>query len=59
LAWVSTAAPGDDCSNRWRATSPELAPDVFGPLLRVPSHPLLMASFGAKALVPATALARR
>ncbi|MCW2513771.1 MAG: FAD-dependent oxidoreductase [Mycobacterium sp.] len=38
---------------------PELAPDVFGPLLGVPSHPLLMASFGAKALVPATALARR
>jgi phytoene dehydrogenase-like protein len=37
----------------------ELAPDVFGPLLGVPRHPLTMASFGAKALIPATTFARR
>jgi phytoene dehydrogenase-like protein len=38
---------------------PDLAPDVFGPLITVPSHPLRMASFGAKALIPATTFARR
>jgi phytoene dehydrogenase-like protein len=37
----------------------ELAPDVFGPLIGIPAHPVRMASFGAKALVPATVFARR
>jgi phytoene dehydrogenase-like protein len=38
---------------------PELAPDVFGPLIGIPGHPVRMASFGAKALIPATTFARR
>jgi phytoene dehydrogenase-like protein len=37
----------------------ELAPDVFGPLIGIPAHPVRMAAFGAKALVPATVFARR
>jgi phytoene dehydrogenase-like protein len=52
--------------DRWRqAFGPlvdafdELATDVLGPLLRVPSHPLLMAKFGLRAGLPATALVRR
>lgn len=35
-----------------------LAGDVMGPLLRVPSHPLLLARFGLPTILPATALAR-
>jgi phytoene dehydrogenase-like protein len=37
----------------------ELAPDLLGPLLRIPAHPVRMASFGARALTPATVVARR
>jgi phytoene dehydrogenase-like protein len=37
----------------------ELATDVLGPLLRVPSHPVLMAKFGLRAGLPATVLVRR
>jgi phytoene dehydrogenase-like protein len=37
----------------------DLAPDLLGPLIGVPTHPLRMAAFGAKALVPATTFARR
>lgn len=37
---------------------PQLAPDVLGPL-RLPRHPLDLASFGLKALAPATFIARR
>ncbi|MCU1622491.1 MAG: putative dehydrogenase [Frankiales bacterium] len=36
-----------------------LAPDVLGPLLRMPSHPLLMARFGLRAALPASWLWRR
>lgn len=36
-----------------------LAPDVLGPMLRFPSHPVVLARFGLRAGVPATALARR
>ncbi|MFD8371206.1 phytoene desaturase family protein [Streptomyces sp. NPDC059688] len=39
---------------RWDA----LAQDVMGPLLRIPSHPLLLARFGLPTALPATALAR-
>ncbi|MEU6815407.1 NAD(P)/FAD-dependent oxidoreductase [Streptomyces sp. NPDC046860] len=35
-----------------------LAGEVMGPLLRVPSHPLLLARFGLPTALPATALAR-
>ncbi|MGV9423230.1 phytoene desaturase family protein [Streptomyces sp. NPDC003656] len=35
-----------------------LAQDVMGPLLRVPSHPLLLARFGLPTTLPAAALAK-
>lgn len=35
-----------------------LAPEVLGPLLRVPTHPLLLARFGLPATLPAIVLAR-
>ncbi|MFD9031345.1 phytoene desaturase family protein [Streptomyces sp. NPDC059567] len=35
-----------------------LADDVMGPLLRIPSHPLLLARFGLPTVLPAAALAR-
>jgi phytoene dehydrogenase-like protein len=37
---------------------PLMAPDLLGPL-SIPSHPLAMARFGIKALLPATTLARQ
>lgn len=37
----------------------ELAEDLLRPMLHVPSHPLATASFGLRALLPATAVARR
>lgn len=37
----------------------ELAQDVLGPIVRWPDHPLRMASFGLRAGLPATVLARR
>jgi phytoene dehydrogenase-like protein len=37
----------------------DLAPDVLGPLVRVPKHPLLMARFGLRAALPASWLWRR
>ncbi len=36
----------------------DLAPDVLGPLLRVPAHPLRLAQFGLRAGLPAAALWR-
>ena len=36
----------------------ELLPDLMGPVLQVPRHPLQLARFGAPALAAATALAR-
>ncbi|MET8805486.1 NAD(P)/FAD-dependent oxidoreductase [Streptomyces sp. NPDC004546] len=36
----------------------ELAQDILGPLLRIPSHPLLLARFGLPAALPATVLAK-
>ncbi|WP_050063055.1 NAD(P)/FAD-dependent oxidoreductase [Rhodococcus sp. RD6.2] len=35
-----------------------LAPDVLGPLLRVPGHPIALARFGLRAGLPATVLAK-
>ncbi|MDY6999986.1 MAG: NAD(P)/FAD-dependent oxidoreductase [Actinomycetota bacterium] len=50
---------------RWRALfgAParrfdELSDDIMGPLLRIPSHPLTLARFGAPTVLPAAALAR-
>lgn len=50
---------------RWRtlfgrtsANYDSLAEDIMGPLLRVPSHPLTLARFGAPTVLPASALAR-
>ncbi len=37
----------------------DLTSSILGPLLRVPHHPLLLARFGIRALLPATTLARR
>ncbi len=39
---------------RWEA----LVPSVFGPLARVPRHPMTMAAFGVRALLPATTFGR-
>ena len=41
--------------NNWELVAPQL----LGPLLSVPRHPLAMARFGIKALQPATLLTRR
>jgi phytoene dehydrogenase-like protein len=41
------------------ATFDRLTPDVLGPLVRMPSHPLLMARFGLRAGLPASLLWRR
>ncbi|MFF9157491.1 phytoene desaturase family protein [Streptomyces sp. NPDC014846] len=41
-------------ARRWDA----LSEDVMGPLLRIPSHPLLLARFGLPTTLPATLLAR-
>ncbi|MET8009082.1 NAD(P)/FAD-dependent oxidoreductase [Streptomyces sp. NPDC005271] len=35
-----------------------LAQDVMGPLLRIPTHPILLARFGLPTVLPATVLAR-
>ncbi len=37
----------------------DLATDILGPVLRVPSHPVRMARFGLRAGLPASVLARR
>jgi phytoene dehydrogenase-like protein len=42
-------------TRRWDA----LAPATLGPILRLPRHPVTLAAFGLRALLPATALARR
>ncbi|MCW2766110.1 MAG: FAD-dependent oxidoreductase [Nocardioides sp.] len=51
---------------RWRRTFgplvrdfDRLAPDVLGPIMRVPDHPLLMAKFGLRAGLPASVFVRR
>lgn len=36
-----------------------LAPEILGPVLHLPRHPLLLARFGLPALLPASLLARR
>jgi phytoene dehydrogenase-like protein len=50
----------------WRALyaplaehSDELIAEIFGPILHVPKHPVLLARFGLKALQPASWIARR
>lgn len=51
-AWRRTFGPVVDAFDR-------ITPDVLGPLLRVPAHPLLMARFGLRAGLPASVLWRR
>lgn len=60
----TAAALGIDGS-RWRALFSRpagcfdaLSEDIMGPLLRVPSHPLTLARFGAPTVLPAAVLAR-
>jgi phytoene dehydrogenase-like protein len=37
----------------------ELIGEIFGPIIHVPRHPLLLAGFGLRALLPASTIARR
>lgn len=39
--------------------SDELIAEIFGPILHVPRHPILLAGFGLRALQPASMIARR
>ena len=41
-------------ARRWDA----LAPAILGPMLRWPAHPLTLAAFGARGILPATAFAK-
>jgi len=50
-AWRRLFAP---LVSSWR----KLVPEILGPLLHVPRHPLALARFGVPALLPSTALAR-
>ena len=64
LAKAETAL-GDDGRAWRRMMQPlvshwnDLARDILGPLIHLPRHPLLLASFGTKVLLPATTLAKR
>ncbi len=50
-AWARLFAPLADA---W----PELVEDLLGPVVHVPRHPLVLARFGATAVLPAVALAK-
>jgi phytoene dehydrogenase-like protein len=50
-AWRSFLEP---FATRWSA----LADDILGPAIHIPRHPLLLARFGANAVLPATTVAR-
>ena len=50
-AWRRLFGP---LSRRWD----DLAPDLLGPILRLPRHPLMLAGFGMRAVWPAATLAR-
>ncbi len=39
--------------------SDQLIDEIFGPMIHVPRHPILLASFGLRALLPASVIARR
>ncbi|HMG45802.1 MAG TPA: NAD(P)/FAD-dependent oxidoreductase, partial [Acidimicrobiales bacterium] len=61
-----TAAGLGDDGPAWRqvfgrasAAFPDLADDILRPLVHVPRHPVGLVSFGLRALLPATWLARR
>jgi len=63
---VETAAGLGVDGRSWKRTfgpltakAPELAGDVLGPLVGIPSHPLTLARFGISAFQPATLLAKR
>jgi phytoene dehydrogenase-like protein len=60
----TTAGMGSD-GRRWRIALgglaggfDELGEDLLGPALHVPRHPVRLAAFGARGLLPATAVAR-
>ena len=57
-ASATTAAPGGGSSVARSATGTRVVASVLQPLLRVPRHPLAMASFGLRAVPPATWVAR-
>ena len=61
---ATTARMGPD-ARRWRAAIgdlaagfDELAQDLFRPVINVPRHPIRLAAFGPRALLPATVMAR-
>ncbi|MCR5980340.1 NAD(P)-binding protein [Gordonia jinghuaiqii] len=61
---ATARALGDD-GKRWSAMFADLGEhfddlgdDLLGPILRVPSHPIRLAAFGPRAVLPATLLAR-
>ncbi|HEY4378939.1 MAG TPA: NAD(P)/FAD-dependent oxidoreductase [Acidobacteriaceae bacterium] len=51
-AWRSLMQP---LATHWA----DLVPELLRPILAVPKHPFLLASFGLKAILPATTVARR
>jgi phytoene dehydrogenase-like protein len=69
VLWQSLDATADRLGRdgkAWRRTfAPlvagfdELAPDVLGPMVRIPTHPLRMAGFGLRAGLPATVMNRQ
>ncbi|WP_231496103.1 phytoene desaturase family protein [Nocardioides sp. URHA0032] len=61
----TTAAGLGEDGDRWRAVFgpvseqyDDLAPDVLGPIVHLPHRPVLLGSFGLRAALPATVLAR-
>ncbi len=61
----TVAAMGED-GRAWRRLygaltdrADDLVGDLFGPIIGVPDHPLVMARFGTQAVLPATWIARR
>lgn len=51
-AWLRSFGPITD-------RLPDLIPEVLGPILRIPHHPVTLARFGVQAVLPATRFARR
>ena len=54
-----TAAPTGACSARSPSTSTRSCQAILAPLRRPPAHPLVLASYGRRAILPASVVARR